>query len=470
MTTSVSTRIQINAYDPTGVPSVGTFDPRDRRVKRFALAQSVQPPKTFLAPTAEPELTEWQNSEVGWGLVVPDTWGTRLPEPLRALLDARQGAPVLHFKKGWDRAFTFLRNEAQGRDVAIAGPHRGTGPGRLPQYLLICGTPEEVPWRLQFILNANRSVGRLPLSGEGLRNYVQALLTGFPGEPPAKPADPHTTVTWATDLGEADITRLMRTHIAAKVHEQYAHDDEIGSKATFLDGQVDPAKATASSLIDELKQKKPGMIVTTSHGLTGPTNDRDALRATLGLPVDQGGTALDPVSLLKNWSPSGAIWYSHACCSAGAESPSAFEDLFEPDTSLSRILNGIASAGSVVAPLPMQLLGHTRPCRAFIGHVEPTFDWTLRNPGNRQVVTQPIVEALYRKLFRVTPTRMPSGLAFRDVYANIGSNLASWENARSVYDTDTGPRNVEDLLMFQLAGRDLQSLVILGDPATMLPL
>ena len=66
--------------------------------------------------------------------------------------------------------------------------------------------------------------------------------------------------------------------------------------------------------------------------------------------------------------------------------------------------------------------------------------------------------------------RMPSGLAFRDVYANIGSNLASWENARRTYDTDTGPRNVEDLLLFQLAGRDLQSLVILGDPATMLPL
>jgi hypothetical protein len=183
--------------------------------------------------------------------------------------------------------------------------------------------------------------------------------------------------------------------------------------------------------------------------------------------VDQQSRSVQPDALLEGWAPNGAIWYAHACCSAGAESPSVFASMFDAGTPLNRILTGVASAGSVVAPLPMRLLGHTRPCRAFIGHVEPTFDWTLRNPGNRQVVTGPIVDAIYPNLFQTTP-RTPCALAFRDVYANIGSYLAAWDAARAAYDS--GAKNVDDLLALQLAARDLQALVILGDPAAMLPL
>jgi hypothetical protein len=47
----------------------------------------------------------------------------------------------------------------------------------------------------------------------------------------------------------------------------------------------------------------------------------------------------------------------------------------------------------------IRLLGAERPLRAFVGHVEPTFDWTLRDPTNKQVLTHVMCAALYDKLY-----------------------------------------------------------------------
>ena len=325
-------------------------------------------------------------------------------------------APVFHYIPNRNRGLTYLRNPELGRDVAIAGSPRGVGPGRLPFYLLIYGTPAEIPWALQFELAASRAVGRLPLTGSELENYVRALIEGFSGDG----ADPYRTLTWAVDHGADDITSLMRRWIARKLHERMVGDTEMGpDRSLLLDGGGEPPAATVGRLIAALTEHRPGLIVTTSHGLTGPVWDRRQMQRRLGAPVDQDRAPLDPDALLATWSPAGAIWYCHACCSAGSEAPSVFAPLFEPATPLRATLEAIAGLGATLAPLPLRLLGHRRPLRAFVGHVEPTFDWTLRNPGNRQVQTTAIVDALYPQLYQLRPGN-PLGLAFRGVHAMIG--------------------------------------------------
>lgn len=447
--------VQINAYDPSGGSSRATLDLQSRAVKRFALTPStVAAGGTLLAPGKKTDLAHWDDPDVGWGLVAAAS--TKLPAPIADLVSKR-GAHVFLYGADPDRRFTFLRNQTLNRDVAIAGSPRGNGPGRLPYYLLIFGGPDQVPWGIQFALAATRAVGRLPLVDRALENYVNALLSDFQ----ADAADPYTTVTWAVDLGSDDITHLMRTSLADKMAQRFLADEEMGpTRSTVLDGK-------GEDLVAALNAKRPGVVVTTSHGLTGPLDDVAALRRTMGLPVDSAGKAVEPATLLERWRPGGTIWYCHACCSAGAESPSTFAPLFEPASSLRRILDGIAAAGPIVSPLPLELLGHARPARAFIGHVEPTFDWTLRNPGNRQVVTGPIVDALYPNLFQPSP-RTPVGHAFREVHGNIGGYLAAWEAARKAYDA--GTPSLPDLVSMQLAARDLGSMVILGDPAAVLPL
>lgn len=455
-------RLQINAYDPGGAPSHGLVDLRSPGVKRYALATPGQPPQALLAPAAELDFTDWAHPDVGWGLITSAAL-TTLPKSLQALVAHRKGM-VLHYLPDWERRHTFLRNPTLGRDVAIAGSSCGVGPGRLPYYLLIYGGPEQVPWGIQYALAATRAVGRLPLEGTALDNYVNALLADFKDDA----ADPYTAVTWGVDTDPDDITHLMRTHLAAKVHAEFLRDSEMGSeRSVFLDGLADPAAATVGRLIDTLARRRPGIVVTTSHGLTGPLDDVERMRATLGLPVDQAHAALDPKALLAKWRPAGAVWYCHACCSAGAEAPSYFAELFDQGSELRPILDGIARSGSMVAPMPIALLGHTRPARAFIGHVEPTFDWTLRNPGNRQVQTASFVGAIYPNLFQTKPPT-PVGHAFREVHRNVGGYLAAWDVAKGVYNT--GTRNVTDLLAMKLCARDLASLVVLGDPAAMLSL
>src|SRR5205823_5528889 len=104
--------------------------------------------------------------------------------------------------------------------------------------------------------------------------------------------------------------------------------------------------ATCGELVCALRRTRPAMIVTTSHGRTSPLGDPEALRAGAGLLVDVDKRVLDIAELISGWQPDGAIWYAHACCSAGTDGETSFDGLFEADGSMDTLLKGIAGAGS----------------------------------------------------------------------------------------------------------------------------
>jgi len=70
---------------------------------------------------------------------------------------------------------------------------------------------------------------------------------------------------------------------------------------------------------------------------------------------------------LAQWQPNGAIWYAHACCSAGSDGASSYAGLLEADSTLDKTLQAVATLGSLTAPLPKRLLGAKQPLRAFVG-------------------------------------------------------------------------------------------------------
>jgi hypothetical protein len=433
------------------------------RALGWALGQGVEgSPKTKdLRPTPV-DLSQWRDPAVGWGLILPEPAAPLLrnnrslgaaagaPEPIRRLVQERGPAPVFHFGRDASGR-SYLRNYVTGKGFtlsALSATPRGVAPDALPQYLLIYGSPAEIPWRLQYILNSNRCVGRLDLAGEALNNYVEALIHGFKGSA-AQPLDP---LLWAVDMGDR-ITPLMRTVIAKPVYERLKGDPDIALHATFIDGSQSEASVEA---LTAALGKSPGLIITTSHGSAEP--------AGLGLLVDQHGRRLDLAQLLASWQPDGAIWYAHACYSAGSDSQSQFGPLFAADDPVSQLLSSVSQAGSTVATMPRALLGAKRPLRAFVGHVEPTFDWTLKHPQTEQVLTAPLVEALYQQLYLGSPV----ALALRDRFAQIGTLYAAKNSALD--DFDRGADAGGDLLFYELAARDIQSTVILGDPTVALDL
>jgi hypothetical protein len=423
------------------------------------------PPHQSLWAGPRPDLTQW--TEAGWGLVLADhpdlddrqrAEATDAPAAVRRLLDHRAGCPVLRYRPELGSAYFMLCERGQEpRGVKTAGGEVGRDARQLPHYLLIVGSPSEVPWQVQYVLNATHFVGRLDLDDLGLSNYVDALVDGWSGGAATR----RSTLTWAVDWGESDITWLMRHGLAEKLARKYRDDTDV-TTSVHLPGE----QATHAELMATLDGHQPGVIVTTSHGATPVDLPQADVQAALGRPVDQLGGVLT-ADIIDGWRPEGAIWYSHACCSAGSDAATIYDRVAAPGSDVDRVLTEVAAkAGARTAPLPRQLLGCVRPLRAFVGHVEPTFNWTLRDPDNGQLLTSGLVQTFYDGLYQEQSE--PIGYALSRHYHPVGGLWSQWATDRDRINAG----DVELLpaaLNARLTALDRQSLVILGDPTVALP-
>ncbi len=464
--TGQTERLQVNAWLPgthrvEAQPSRALTDWAIRRAGDLV-------PERPLAAAEPPDERDWRDERVGWGLVLADddavapadkATGADAAPALRRLLEARPGSPVLRYRP--DLGVSFLvRYEADGtsRRLATTGGERGSGPRQLPKYLLVAASPAEVPWRLQYLLNTSSYVGRLDLPPDGLEHYVDALVGGWDGAT----SQVGSTLVWTVDHGRDDITWLMRHGLAEPLADAYAGDEHLTGGAHRLSG----ADAVGAGLVDALVARRPGMVVTTSHGVTSPLDDPAALREGLGALVDGSHQPVAPDRLAEAWQSDGAVWYAHACCSAGADGATLFSDVVEAGSDVDRVLTGVSTAGACTAPLPRLLLGAERPLRAFVGHVEPTFNWTLRDPENGQLLTSGLRQALYDGLFRAVPE--PVGLALARAYAPVAALWSRWDSERQVANEgDVIARR--RALAARMAALDRQSTVLLGDPTATLP-
>jgi hypothetical protein len=438
----------------------------------FAGAAAVAPSPVLPAEVVDPR--NWRHPDVGWGLVLADNdalsepdraRGADAPASIRKLLAARDNPPVLRYRP--ELGVRFLRRyytNAGAQDIALAAAPRGTREGCLPRYLLIYGSPAAVPWEVQFYLNVPGHVGRLDLAeDEGLGRYVDALIGDWAGAG----CQAHSPLLWSVDHGPGDITATMRELIGRPLMRKWREDEAIGERARFLDGR----NATGAALAAALAEARPALVVTTSHGMTGPLGDASLMRAQLGMLVDDEHAVVRPELLLQQWAPDGAIWYAHACCSAGGDRKTRFAGLVEEGGSVDRVLKAVAALGEQVAQLPRKLLGAEKPLRAFVGHVEPTFDWTISQPETGQPLTASIERALYVGMYQRDPETV--AMAFADSLRHAGELFTQWNASVRAYATAGDPavreREKTAALRTQLAGLDRQSMVILGDPTVRIP-
>ena len=201
-------------------------------------------------------------------------------------------------------------------------------------------------------------------------------------------------------------------------------------------------------------------MVTSSHGATplDPT-----LSAVLGLPVDADHQTVN-LDDLDAAMPAGSIWFAQACCSAGGAGESNYTGLIQPGTIVDSALSAVAALGPVVSPAALRLLGRESPVRAILGHVEPTFDWTLRDPSSGQTFTADLVKALSSNLH----FGAPAGYAFEDYRLGVGSINSKWAKARQAF-TANNTELLDEMARLRLTAIDRQSLVLLGDPTVTLP-
>lgn len=450
-----------DAFDGTAPASAAVGD-----LEGWTLGASAVRAAHTMLPVA-PDLRDSGSPEVGWGLILPELPGVDFatqataadaPAPIRRLL-AHRGGKVLRYRTGQSTAAFALRDPSVPKDVPLISPPMGTGPGDLPKYLLIYGTPAQIPWEVQYNLNALRCVGRLDLVGEALERYVDAAVHDWADSV----ADYAAPVVWAVDHGATDMTALMRTTVAAPLAAAFGNDADMPD-ALFLDGRQAPA--VLAGLYTALAENHPALIITTSHGLTGPPEN---LATRIGLPIDQDFATLDPAELLAAWQPDGAVWFAQACCSAGSNDPSVYRGLFSPTSSVGETIATAATAGRVTAPLPRALLGAEKPLRAFVGRVEPTFSWTLEFPTTADPLTVDLVDSFYRELCLGAPV----GMATEPYFRPLSSILTQYTRRTNEYGSTHGAKAVAALnlaLYLKVSAYDRAGLVILGDPAVSIPL
>jgi hypothetical protein len=461
MSVSLPESLQLNAWTGEEAAQGDLGTEAARWGARTGLPHSQQP--LPFGPPEDPK--DWCHSEVGYGVLLPDNGDPQLspaakaagedaPEPIRALLDARPKTVVLRWRP--ELGSRFLRRyfaDGTNQDPAIGLSRFGVGKGQLPRYIAIIGGPEVIPWSVQYALGTRHAVGRIPLSGNELGNYVEAMLSDWADAD----IDVQTALMWTVDHGGGDITTEMRTVIANPLAA--ALTPPPLARLDHLTG----SRATGADLLKELTAARPGLLVTSSHGRTGPLDDAAAMRATLGLPVDAHHSTV-PLADLDAGIPYGAVWYAQACCSAGGDDQSHYTGLLQEGTTAFGTISAVAALGRSVAPAPLRLLGRKRPVRAVYGHVEPTFNWTLRVPETGQGLGHHIVAALSSNLYHQEPV----GLAFAEYRSGVGELHSQWaEDQQKLADGDTSVR--ETLTRLRLTALDRQSLVLLGDPTVTMP-
>ncbi|MFJ9597982.1 hypothetical protein ACIRS3_35205 [Streptomyces virginiae] len=413
----------------------------------------------------EPALTQWWEPEVGYGVLIRDdetsaftdaqkAAGADAPRPVQDLLAARDGSVVLRWSPDAGLDDAHLRRyyaDFPSNDPAIGLSDFGVAYGCLPKYIAIIGGPEAIPWSVQYSLGQRHAVGRIPLEGDALNRYIQALITDW------KDANAvlDRALMWTVD-GDV-MTDLMRTVISQPLATALSPPP----LAAFR--EIVGAGATSGALSEALQAIRPGLVVTSSHGLVEPV-EPSVLRATLGLPVDQCHVPVT-VEQLSADLPGGCIWFAQACCSAGGAGASLYTTLLEPQWTAAATVEAVARCGPVVAPAALEVLGRENPVRAVLGHVEPTFSWTLQVGSTGQALGGRIVTAMSRRLYE----GIPLALAFADYRADVAQLYYAWFTLHAQLSDDADEGVLDEMRRIRLASLDRQSLVLLGDPTVSLP-
>ena len=110
----------------------------------------------------------------------------------------------------------------------------------------------------------------------------------------------------------------------------------------------------------------------------------------------------------------------------------------------------------------------TERVRAFIGHVEPTFDWTINFPWTSTPLTDSITKTVYQGFCRGEPI----GFAMRRSWKHIGELRQAHAGVLRYFDSAPTARSqvLTAATYLRLAAGDRAATVLLGDPAACMAL
>lgn len=420
-----------------------------------------------------------QLAQAGWAVVFPATMSETRCQAIQAAL-----APLLALRRqqageryrcyvdgeGYrpgDTASLFLRRSPRHADAANPVDPASTG---VPYYVLLVGSPEEIPFDFQYQLDVQYAVGRLDF-GDDLAAYA-AYATNVVAAETASSSPSSEVIFFGTRHPGDEATTLTADHLVRPLAQHFGARD-----GPWRILHVDPHKALKANLLKLLQlPRPPALLFTATHGLEFDAGHplQQAQQGALLCQNWQGTSREVPTDsylaaddITPKMNLSGTVLFFFGCYGAGTPRYDEYHRAaFQATT------RAIAEK-PFVAALPKALLAlKERGALAVIGHVERAWGLSFlsRMPNRpegfegRERENIEVFAAAVERLLEGYP--VGAALDFFDMrYAAVATELVT------LYERIGDPPSLAEayrLVELWTANQDARGYVIVGDPAVRL--
>ena len=358
-------------------------------------------------------------------------------------------APLIFGDEPQDEWFNWLQENYSTLDMET-----------VPHYILIVGGPDRVPFLFQSLLDSTASVGRVDFdSQEDLRTYVQKIIRL---EKAASPVVTRKTIVFAPDGGPEDATYYSRRYMAEPLA------DHIRTRFGLEIHELMGDHATKEQLMEDLREAKPALVYTASHGIGAPNESLEIQKRLNGAVCCQhtGPLTLDSLFSAEDVPLDqpfleGAVFFQFACFGYGTPAESDFMHwLGNPE---------LNAAEDFVAALPKRLLAHPMGPIVFIGHLDTAWLHGFADPESPDILDrwddriEPFVYAI-NTLLKVSPAGL--AMARMNKRYDISNAIITYTFDRlQKGKIEMTPRRQVRLADSFITRSDAQNYMILGDPA-----
>jgi len=398
-------------------------------------------------------------SEAGWAVVFSSDESDEVKKALAPLIEHRQSGG------GQVKVLDYLPGEGWPEWLHRHGTAPGNiDPDKVPYYVLLVGSPGQIPFAFQYLLDVEYAVGRLHFDdADGYQQYAAGLIDYEKAD--AAPRD-RAAAFFGTRHPFDRATQLSADLLVRPLTESFQPGGEFAG--TIPGYQVHPPvlerQATKAALAEILRGTgplgRPALLFSATHGMGGWPHDDPDQQARHGALLCQDWPGLGQISEAQYLAAAdvpadaqvhGLVACLFACYGAGTPQTDPFSH--QPGQP-----PPIVADEPFVAALPRRLLAHPQGgALAVIGHIERAWGYSFVSGGQSQLV--PFQNAIGRILYG-----QPVGYAMKDFnekYAALSANVST------VLEQVGNGKQIPDAELAQLwtERNDAQNYVVLGDPA-----
>jgi hypothetical protein len=401
-------------------------------------------------------------AEAGWAVLFFHDADSEIKQALRPLLTHREAQAARLFKvfegasgiRPGETPQQWL--ERQGVGMSVADPERG-----VPLYLLIIGSPEQVPFEFQYLLALYWNVGRLHFDApRDYRTYAESVVAY---EQAATPPHKKRAAIFGVRNDGDRATALLHDHVLRPLVSGTGTVKPLSGYRDFQLTALLDADATKARLLALLSGREasgsPAFLFTGSHGVKiklGDPMQREKQGAVICQDWPGVGKVLDDHLFTAADVPDhaaihGLIHFLFACFGGGCP---ARDDFGASNGQPPAVL----LPGPIVARLPQRLL--LKGALASLAHVDRVWAHSFQNRlGATQV--RRISDVMLRILKGERIGQATSAFSMR--WAALSADLAEAE-----LQYDAGQLSGAQLANRYVARNDARNYIVLGDPAVRL--